>query len=42
YKGTIETDETEISLSNQLSSGTYFVKVTTQTTQKVVRMVKLK
>ncbi|PCI99180.1 MAG: hypothetical protein COB15_04470 [Flavobacteriales bacterium] len=39
---TITTSATEITLSNQLSPGTYFVKVTTQTTQKVVRMVKIK
>ena len=42
YAQTIETNEAEITIKDQLSMGTYFVKVNTQTTQIVERVVKLK
>ncbi len=42
YSQTIETNLTEITLNDQLSTGTYFVKVITQTSQVVERIVKMK
>ncbi len=42
HKQIVETSATEIALNNQLSTGTYFVKVITQTTQVVERIVKMK
>ncbi|PCI99181.1 MAG: hypothetical protein COB15_04475 [Flavobacteriales bacterium] len=42
YTQTITTRITEITLNYQLLSGTYFVKMTIQTTQVVERIVKMK
>jgi len=39
---TIKTSSTEITLDDQLPTGTYFVKVITETTQKVKRIIKMK
>ena len=41
YKETLKADETVITLNNQLSTGTYFVKITSQSTHKIIRIVKL-
>ena len=42
HEETLQTSEVEISLNDQLPSGTYFVKVVNETTHVVERMVKMK